>query len=463
MIKIKMKKPERVNKMEIKDYLKNSLPEMKAALARLVRIPSVSSEKEGKYPFGAQCGRVLDEFLKICGENGFKNDNYDYYAGSADFLDNVVPALGILAHLDVVPVTEKDWSFPPFDVTEKDGRLYGRGCMDDKGAVIASLYAMKAVRECGFSLKRNVRLIVGCSEETGSELDIEEYTKRAEMPKAVFTPDAEFPIITTEKGMLRFTFGGKFDCALIESIEGGTVVNAVPSEVKAVLKGEVSLPQEENIFNTFENGKTVIVCNGKSAHASTPEQGTNAFTKLFEYLMKAELPESDQSMLKALLSLFPAGETNAGSMGLDVTDSSGSTTCVFSIIDYKDGKLACKADMRFPISLTKAQAEEKIKAAVNKNGLEFIWVTGSEPHSVDPDSEFVKTLLKVYTDVTGKEGYCKAIGGGTYVHGIEGGVAFGMEVEGQDNHIHGADEWISIDTLLTSAEIFAKVIIEYCC
>lgn len=448
--------------MEIKDFLKSSLPEMKTALAGLVKIPSVSGEKEGKYPFGAQCGRVLEEFLKICEENGFKSSNYDYYAGSADYIDGVVPELGILAHLDVVPVTEKDWSFPPYDVTEKDGRLYGRGCMDDKGAVIASLFAMKAVRECGYSLKRNVRLIVGCSEETGSELDIEEYMKRSEMPKAVFTPDAEFPIITTEKGMLRFTFGGDFDCSLIESVKGGTVVNAVPSEVKAILKGEISLPKEENISCTFENGNTVIVCSGKSAHASTPEQGVNAFTKLFEYLLKTDLPENDKNMLMSLLSLFPVGETDARAMGLDVTDVSGSTTCVFSIVDYSSKKLTCKADMRFPISLTKAAATEKIKASVQQNGLEFISVTGSEPHSVDPESEFVKTLLKVYTDVTGKEGYCKSIGGGTYVHGIEGGVAFGMEVEGHDNHIHGADEWIGIDTLLTSAEIFAKAIIEYC-
>ncbi|MCM1055565.1 MAG: Sapep family Mn(2+)-dependent dipeptidase [Bacteroides sp.] len=448
--------------MEIKDYLKNSLPSMKNDLARLVRIPSVSGEREGKYPFGAQCGRVLEEFLKICEENGFKGVNYDYFAGSADQLEGKAPELGILAHLDVVPVTEKDWSFPPYEVTEKDGRLYGRGCMDDKGAVIASLYAMKAVKDCGYSLKRNVRLIVGCSEETGSELDIAEYMKRAEMPRAVFTPDAEFPVITTEKGMLRFTFGGDIDCGLIESIEGGTVVNAVPAEVKAVLNGELSLRDDENISCSLENGKTTILCKGRSAHASTPEQGINAFTRLFEYLSELELPEADRAMLTSLLSLFPKGETNAASMGLDITDASGSTTCVFSIMDYRGGKLTCKADMRFPVSLTKAAAEEKIKAAVVKNGLKFISVTGSEPHSVDPDSDFVKTLLKVYTEVTGKEGFCKAIGGGTYVHGIEGGVAFGMETENVDNHIHGADEWISIDTLLTSAEIYANAVIKYC-
>lgn len=447
--------------MEIKEYLKKNFPEMKKALARLVKIPSISGEREGKYPFGAECGRVLEEFLTLCEENGFKGTNYDYYAGSADFSEEGEPELGILAHLDVVPVTEKDWSFPPFEVTEKDGRLYGRGCMDDKGAVIASLFAMKAVRECGYTLKKNVRLIAGCAEETGSD-DIKEYMKRAKMPKAVFTPDAEYPIISTEKGMIRFEFGESFDCSQIESLSGGTVVNAVPSEVSAVLKGDIRLHEEEGIEHRFENGKTFIHCKGKSAHASTPEHGINAFTKLFEYLLKANIEGTDRKMLESLLGLFPDGETDAKSLGLDVTDESGGTTCVFSVLDYKDGKLCCKADMRFPVSLTKAEAEKKIGEAAERNGLKLISSVGSEPHRADKNSDFVIALLKVYSETTGKEGYCKSIGGGTYVHNIEGGVAFGMEIEGEDNNIHGADEWIGSDNLVTSAEIFAKAIIEYC-
>lgn len=448
--------------MEIREYLDENLPEMKKALARLVKIPSVSGEKDGRYPFGKECGRVLEEFLELCGENGFDSENYGYYAGGADFISGAEPELGILAHLDVVPVNEKDWTFPPYEMTEKDGRLYGRGCMDDKGAVIASLFAMKAVRECGYKLKKNVRLIAGCSEETGSELDIREYMNRAKMPKAVFTPDAEFPVINIEKGMIRFTFGGEFDCELIETIKGGTVVNAVPSEVKAVLKGKVELPENEGVVGEFKDGKTVITCSGKSAHASTPEQGINAFTKLFEYLLKLNMGENDKKMLNSLLGMFPTGESNAKALGLDVTDESGSTTCVFSIVDFCRGNLSCKADMRFPISLTKASAEAGIRSAAEKNGLKFISLTGSEPHCTDKDSELVKTLLKVYEGTTGKKGYCKAIGGGTYVHGIEGGVAFGMEVEGEDNRIHGADEWIGIENLVKSAEIFAKAIIEFC-
>lgn len=447
--------------MEIREYLDNNFDQFKAALKRLVRIPSVSGEADGRYPFGKSCGEALAEFLKICGENGFCTRNYDYFAGSADMYDSGEPELGILAHLDVVPVTEKDWSFPPFELTEQDGFLYGRGVTDDKGPLLAALFAMKAVRECGYRLQKNVRLIAGCSEETGTEKDIEEYCKRAKMPPMVFTPDADFPIITTEKGMMRFAFGGVFDCGKIIGIKGGTVVNAVPSEVAAVIDGEIEL-SADGVSVRHENGRTEIVCKGVSAHASMPEQGENAFTKLFTLLIGCGLPESDREMLSAILRLFPHGETNGAALGLDCTDASGTTTCVFSIVDFEKGRLSCKADMRFPISLSKAAVTEKFKAAAEKAGLEFVSATGSEPHTVDTEGEFVRTLLEVYGGVTGLTPWCKSIGGGTYVHGIEGGVAFGPEFEGEDNRIHGADERAKISSLLTAAEIYAKVIIRLC-
>ena len=453
--------------MEIREYLENNFEQFKAALDRLVRIPSVSGEAEGQYPFGKSCGEVLDEFLKICEENGFHTRNYDYFAGSAEPCDgtvlyeNIEPELGILAHLDVVPVTEKDWTFPPFEVTEREGFLYGRGVTDDKGPLLAALFAMKAVRECGYRLQKNVRLIAGCSEETGDERDIEEYCKRAKMPPMVFTPDADFPIITTEKGLMRFSFRGSFDCEKIVSIKGGTVVNAVPSEVTAVIEGDVKL-EGDGITSEYKNGRTELVCKGVSAHASMPEQGENAFTKLFTALTDCNLPENDRKMLGALLRLFPHGETNGAALELDCTDVSGSTTCVFSIIDFEGGRLSCKADMRFPVSFSKAAVVEKFRSAVEKAGLEFVSATGSEPHTVDTEGDFVKTLLEVYGEVTGLPAYCKAIGGGTYVHGIEGGVAFGPECEGEDNRIHGADERAKISSLLTSAEIYAKAIIRLC-
>ena len=56
----------------------------------------------------------------------------------------------------------------------KDGKIYGRGTADDKGPAIAALYAMRAVKELGIPVKKNVRLILGTDEECGSS-DIRHY------------------------------------------------------------------------------------------------------------------------------------------------------------------------------------------------------------------------------------------------------------------------------------------------
>ena len=81
-------------------------------------------------------------------------------------------------------------------------------------------------------------------------------------------------------------------------------------------------------------------------------------------------------------------------------------------------------------------------------------------HFVDESSPLIKTALAVYEDYTGKEGKCLAIGGGTYVHDIEGGVAFGIEFEGKDYRIHSNDEFADINELLLTAKMYAQIIKE---
>ena len=84
------------------------------------------------------------------------------------------------------------------------------------------------------------------------------------------------------------------------------------------------------------------------------------------------------------------------------------------------------------------------------------------PHHVDGNSDFVKTLLNAYESYTGLKGECISMGGGTYVHELNNGVAFGASLPGTDNRMHGADEFAVIDELLVSAKIFAQVIVDLC-
>ena len=83
-------------------------------------------------------------------------------------------------------------------------------------------------------------------------------------------------------------------------------------------------------------------------------------------------------------------------------------------------------------------------------------------HFVPEDAPVIKTALKVYEEYTGLKGECLAIGGGTYVHDIEGGVAFGVEFHGTDYKIHSADEFAVIDELLLTAKMYTAIIYELC-
>ena len=125
------------NKNEIIDTVSN-----------LIRIPSVSIENETSiHPFGENCTKALEYILEIGNQMGFKTKNIDNYCGYIEF-GTGKDLVGIIGHLDVVPALEEDgWTTPPFSPEVRDGKIFGRGSIDDKGPVIASLYAMKAIKD----------------------------------------------------------------------------------------------------------------------------------------------------------------------------------------------------------------------------------------------------------------------------------------------------------------------------
>jgi len=148
-------------------YLAAQQAPLKAALAELVRIPSVCAENEGGYPFGAAIDQALRKALDIAGNLGFKtcygDGGYYGYAETGEGQE----MLGILGHLDVVPPGKpEDWERDPFDPVEKDGKLYGRGTQDDKGPMLAALYAVKSADGCSVKFNSRVRFIFGTDEET---------------------------------------------------------------------------------------------------------------------------------------------------------------------------------------------------------------------------------------------------------------------------------------------------------
>lgn len=462
---------------KIDQFIDAHVDEMIEDISALCRI---NSEKmpyvEGK-PYGEGAFEALQAALAMMERYGFSISNYDNYVGCADFNDRE-RQLDILAHLDVVPVGEGWTVTEPFAPVVKDGKIYGRGTADDKGPAVAALYAMRAIKECGIPLKKNVRLILGTDEECGSS-DIQVYYDREPEAPMTFSPDAAYPVINIEKGRINGHFAASFPKSAAEKrllkLEAGTKVNVVPGKARALVAGlsqEIlketadRVTEETGVSFDFseEEGGIRITAQGVGAHASIPQEGKNALTALVYYLVSLPLEKCPQmEALQAINRLFPHGDTAGAALGVAMEDElSGAMTVAMDVLTVAEESLDGLFDCRCPICANEENALLVIKRNLEAQGLTFLTETMRPPHHVDGNSLFVQTLLKAYTDYTGRPGSCQSTGGGTYVHNLKNGVAFGASMPGTDNRMHGADEFAVIEELTLSAKIFAQVIVSLC-
>lgn len=464
-------------KKEIEAFIDTHRQQMLDDIGLLCRINSEKSAYQVGKPYGEGPSRALAVALSRAEQYGFSINNYDNYVGTAD-LNDKEKQLDILAHLDIVPAGEGWTVTKPFEPLEKDGKIYGRGTADDKGPAIAALYAMRAVKELLIPLSKNVRLILGTDEECGSS-DILHYYDVEEEAPMTFSPDGSFPVVNIEKGSLSGHFTGEFTACealpRVISIHAGTKVNVVPGKAYAVFEGlddnlvrEVGLTVEKETGVSFEikgmNETLEITAIGEGAHASTPQEGKNALTALL--LLIKKLPFADCGQIKALHSLeelFPWNDTSGTALGIAMADElSGDLTLAFDLLEVTEDTLDGTFDSRCPICSNEGNVLEPVRTKLSERGLTLTNESMRPSHHVDGDSEFVRTLLNAYEMYTGKKGGCESMGGGTYVHDLKNGVAFGASMPGTDNHMHGADEYAVIDELLTSAKIFAQVIVDLC-
>lgn len=465
---------------QIEAYFETHQQEMLEDICRLVRIRSVREAAEPGKPFGQGPWRVMQEAKALLEERGFAVRNFDNYVMDADLpgKDGKKPKLGILAHLDVVE-EGRGWTMDPYQPVIRDGCIFGRGSADDKGPAVAGLYAMMAAREIEPNLQHGVRLILGSAEETGSE-DLDYYLAREQAPEWCFSPDADFPVINIEKGR----YAPKFSAAWEESAalprvrcaKGGATVNIVPQNAEAVVEGlDMALLRQACDSKAKEtgvrfalaeqaDGSVLVEAEGVGAHASYPQEGKNAQTALISLLAGLPLADCPQKqMLDTLTALFPFDDYGGKAMGVYAEDGiSGPLTLAFTVLELDEKGFTGALDARLPICVDGEQFREAVTRKLEENGIEAPHKYVVKPHHTPEESVFVQTLLKAYEQYTGNKGECLAIGGGTYVHSIEGGVAFGCTMPGTDNRMHGADEFVVIREIVDSAKIFTQVILDLC-
>ncbi len=446
------------------------------SISRLVRIRSVREEAQPGMPFGPGPAAALAEGLRLAEELGFATKNYDNYVGAVD-MNDLETQLHILCHLDVVGEGTGWTVTEPYEPIEVNGMLYGRGTDDDKGPAVAALLAMQAVRDLGVPLKKNVRLLLGTDEESGSG-DIAYYYSKEPYAPCTFSPDGEFPVINLEKGSYKpvftKTWAAESATPRVKEFHGGFRINVLPPEAECLVAGlsaEAAQPYCDKA--AAETGVTYvltqrgddlhILCKGKGAHASTPEEGVNAITGLIHLLCMLPLAKvGSTAALHALNALFPHGDSAGKALGIAQADEmSGPLTLAFSLLELNDTGLSGQFDSRVPVCANEDNCKAVAEAAFAKFG--FAAEGGmQEPHYTPADTPLVSTLLKCYEQYSGRKGECLAIGGGTYVHDIPGGVAFGCAMPGFNGNMHGADEHTCIADQLTAAKIFTQAIIDLC-
>lgn len=462
-------------KEKISAYIDSQREEFLKDLKGLVDIKSVREAPLPGKPFGEGPAKALEEAIRISASHGFDAVNFENYAGEITYGEN--PVLMLLAHLDVVD--EGDfWTYEPYNLIIEDGKAYGRGTTDDKGAMLCCLYAMKAARELFGEPKKGVRLVMGCGEETGSE-DMDYYFSKREKLPFTLSPDADYPLINLEKGRFAPKFTKKAESCgekTVISFFGGTTGNIVPCKARVLISGisrkeagsaaeAVSKKTGVQFTLTEKDGILEISALGVSAHAAHPESGNNAQAALISLINALPLAQNEATAsFKALEALFPHNETDGLSAGVKMSDeTSGALTLNFGVLHFEDGVFTGSLDLRCPLCANEENVKNVIDKAFSKNGFSFEGEPEMIPvHYVPEDAPVIRTALKVYEEYTGLKGECLSIGGGTYVHDIEGGVAFGIEFAGTDYRIHGADEFAVIDELLLTAKMYAAIIYELC-
>ena len=147
----------------INTYVEILRDEIINSTCEIINIPSIFSDADAPdIPFGKNTLSALNYMLNLGKNFGFRTKNIDNKCGYIEFGEGD-KLLGIVAHLDVVPVDDS-WTYPPFNSTIDDNKIYGRGAIDDKGPAMAALYAMKIVRD-NYKINKRVRLLLGLNEE----------------------------------------------------------------------------------------------------------------------------------------------------------------------------------------------------------------------------------------------------------------------------------------------------------
>ncbi len=451
-------------------------------LQGLLRIKSVLNESTSTKdaPLGIEVKKALDYMLELGERDGFTSKNVGNLAGHLEMGSGDGLIAG-LCHVDVVPEGD-GWSVDPYGGEVKDGKIFARGAIDDKGPTLAAYYGMKIVNELGVPINKRIRLIIGTDEESEWRC-VNHYFEHEEMPEMGFAPDADFPIINAEKGIVDFDLKQKRNSPkehgakiTLISFFSGRRYNMVPDHARAVLDIQCDHTELLQLFNDFqysqdvngsyyvESGYVVLELEGISAHGMEPDNGKNAGLLLASFLSTIKLDRKGMDFVNAAVHFF-FGDSRGRTLGVQHNDEAmGDLTINVGKMTFNDedgGRFGL--NMRYPASFSLEEGMEEIMRKAEGSNFEVTNVSNLKPHYVPSDDILIQKLTKVYEEQTKEKAELLSISGGTYARSLNKGVAFGALFPGRPDVAHQKDEYVEIEDLLKATALYAQAFYELAC
>lgn len=424
-------------------------------LKRMINIPSVYAEDDSKAPFGQGVQDALENMIDICKKLGFETFiDPDGYYGYAE-IGSGEETIGVLGHLDVVPAGDlAKWDTDPFEAVIKNGNIYGRGTQDDKGPTLAALYALKAVIDSGVVLKKKVRYIFGTDEELLWR-GIAKYTEKEKMPDYGFTPDANFPLIFAEKGLLQVDFVAQSDSNV--RFKGGDAYNAVPSSIDYKCADEEACNAlvaalEKNQFD-YKLEHQMITVMGKSVHAKDADKGVNAIARLC--IVLNEIGESSK-VVNLMSEVIREDALAQQVFGVCEDDASGALKFNVGKVEVNDEEEIINIDIRIPVTVDKEMVWQKLLLLAKTYGFTVRENDYLASIYTPLDAPLVKTLMAAYQEVTGDmTSEALSSGGATYARAMDNCVAYGAAFPTSKETEHQPNEFINLEELKTAMSVYA--------
>ena len=433
-------------------------------LKTLVEIPSVRnlSSAENNAPFGKEIRRAFDKFIEIAQREGFQVHDEKGYAVSAQIGEGE-DYIAVLGHLDVVEAGDYDlWDQDPFTMTEKEGILYGRGVNDDKGPLLAALYAVSRIKEENLKLRYPIRIIAGGAEETTWEC-MKEYFKHHKQPIYGFSPDGNFPIVNGEKGILQVRFSLPRDKGI--EVKSKTRLNYVCDDLEIILsdKSVISFIDKASEIRHDEDGIHVSY-KGVRSLSRNPQRGKNAlFTFTKEFINHVQDYPSLNKMVQMIYDQFLDDFYGERSGLYHIDDEMGTGSVCLMSMNTNEEEVELCVDVRYVKSTNEKELLDKLQSIADQYGCELDVLNHKRLLYVSEDSDLIKSLKTAYRRVMNEDAEVFTKGGASYARVLDNGVAFGATFPGEDPKPHMPNECMPIASLIKAYEIYYESLKELAC